>query len=252
MFEPVKRFVLWWLKLPPEPHAPAGAPGSLQVFRAAPNYYRLRLLGWAVSQLSALASLIVALLVLHGEVAQRWLAHHPGLRPVEALVLLLEVAGLMALVLQLPVTYVATRLDYELRWYLVTDRSLRIRSGVWTVEELTMTFANIQEITLHQGPLQRLLGIADLKVRTAGGGAPRRHGPGESDAHVAFFRGVQDAAAIRDRIIARLRRQKDSGLGDPDGPTDEAVPTAPAGVMKAAQEMLSEVRGLRALIEQHD
>src|SRR5690606_27052136 len=45
-------FVLRALRIPPEPQPPAGAPGSLRVFRAAPAFYRLRLIQWGFRQLS--------------------------------------------------------------------------------------------------------------------------------------------------------------------------------------------------------
>jgi membrane protein YdbS with pleckstrin-like domain len=73
----------------------------------------------------------------------------------------------MALAFTSLVSYVTIRLDYEFRWYKTTHRSLRIREGVWLVREMTMTYANIQDISVSQGPLQRLFGIADLpKVPT--------------------------------------------------------------------------------------
>ena len=80
------------------------------------------------------------------------------------------------------------KLDYDYHHYVITDRSLRIRAGVWHVHEMTMTFANVQNISIRQGPLQRLLGIADLVVQTAGGGSsargPReRHGQARIAAH---------------------------------------------------------------------
>ena len=69
------------------------------------------------------------------------------------------------------------RLDYEQRWYVVTDRSLRLRTGVWSVREMTMSFANLQQITVTQGPLQRLLGLADVRFQSAGGGGEVRRPP---------------------------------------------------------------------------
>ena len=37
----------------------------------------------------------------------------------------LKIIGILAYLLQLPVTYLVARLDYELRWYMVTDRNWR-------------------------------------------------------------------------------------------------------------------------------
>ena len=71
--------------------------------------------------------------------------------------------------MQLPITFAILRLDYELRWYIVTDRAARLREGIVTLKEMTFTLANVQDIRLRQGPLQRLLGLADVELRTAGG-----------------------------------------------------------------------------------
>jgi hypothetical protein len=129
-----------------------------------------------------------------------------------------------------------------------------------------MSFANVQNLSTEQGPLQRLFGIADLKVRTAGGGGKSEGEPGEAgkkDLHLGYFRGVDDAEGIRDLILGRLRGLKDAGLGDPDEPVEpatragavaEAEPSAPASdrgpatVLDAARELLAEARALRAAL----
>jgi uncharacterized membrane protein YdbT with pleckstrin-like domain len=148
------------------------------------------------------------------------------------------------------------RLDYELRWYMVTDRSLRIRSGIWRVQEMTMSFANLQHITMSQGPLQRLLGIADVRVQSAGGGgggADHSHGQHRS-LHTGFFHGVENAPEIRDLILERLRQFRETGLGDPDE-VRHAMHAAPAqaepldaATLAAATDLLAAARELRQSI----
>ncbi len=111
-------------------------------------------------------------------------------------------------------TYAALRLDYELRWYVVTDRSLRIRTGIWKVQELTMSFANLQQVMLSQGPVQRFLGIADVLVQSAGGGGSEHgHQTRESSLHAGYFHGVDNAAEVRDLILARLRHFRENRPG---------------------------------------
>ncbi len=68
------------------------------------------------------------------------------------------------------VSLALVRLNFEKRWYIVTDRSLRVREGILNVREMTVTFANIQNISISHGPVQRAIGIAELRVDTAGGG----------------------------------------------------------------------------------
>lgn len=172
----------------------------------------------------------------------------------------LKVIGLTLYLVQLPLTYAVRRLDFEMRWYMVTDRSLRIRTGVGNVQEITMSFANLQQVEVSQGPLQRALGLADLKVQSAGGGnvAPGKHGHQDS-LHIGYFHGVENAHEIRDLIQERLRRFRDSGLGDPEevrraaqvvvhvAPVETAPPTD-ADVLAAARELAAEARALRVAL----
>lgn len=161
-----------------------------------------------------------------------------------------KIGGFLVYLAQIPLTYAVRRLDFELRWYMVTDRSLRLRHGVWKVSESTMSFANVQQVTVTQGPIQRLLGLADLKVQSAGGGSVQ---PGSKqagdDMHVGLFRHVTNASEIRDLILERLRRFRESGIGDPDdasGLAQETPPVAAGPALEAARELLAEARAWRA------
>ncbi len=303
MFDRLRPLLLRVLKVPPEPQPPFGAPGSLRVFRAGRNYYRLRLLGWGGGQVGPLVGIIFSLWFL-GQVktaaekaqgrqptttnsapasvtatngvasaqpntsanrrGEQWkgptrerlarlVAGWPGW--VFPLLAFLEFAGLAVYFIQLLLTYAAVRLDYELRWYVVTDRSLRLRSGVWTVQEMTMSFANLQQVMVSQGPIQRLLGIADLRVESAGGGgagsdhAPH-HGQGDSS-HTGVFHGIEHATEVRDLILARLRSFRETGLGDPDelpAPPPTAEAAGPKEVLVAARDLLAETRALRTAL----
>ena len=165
----------------------------------------------------------------------------------------LKIIGILAYFVQLPVTYLVARLDYELRWYMVTDRSLRIRHGVWKVAESTMSFANIQQVMVSQGPVQRLLGLADVKVQSAGGGSGDEHKKGsDDDLHLGLFHSVTNAPEMRDLILERLRRFRVSGLGDPEEKTQQPpafaveanLPAAP-DLLAAARELATEARALR-------
>jgi hypothetical protein len=173
-------------------------------------------------------------------------------KPAMLVIWFFEIAGVIFYVLQLPLTFLLARMDYDLRWYMVTDRSLRIRHGVWKVSESTMSFANIQQVVVSQGPLQRFLGLADVKVQSAGGGGgEKQHEPGHDDMHHGLFHSVTNASEIRDLILERLRRFRESGLGDPE---EKSLPTIiPATVsatgsgelLSAAKELAAEARALR-------
>lgn len=249
---PMTRLITRFLKVPPEPEPPLGSPDSVRVFNASPGYYRYRLVLWCIKQVGTFIGLVVGLVFLAGGIE---FAAIPITREVT---MLLEATGIGLFLLQLPLSFLMVRLDYRYRWYMITDTSLRIREGLMTVRERTMTFANIQNLSLKQGPVQRIFGISDLQVRTAGGGS---EAAGESknelaeamNMHIGYFRGVDNAAEIRDLILAQMRGMRDSGLGDPDEPAAIAVPVIAAAadsgeLLAAARELLAEAQMLRVAL----
>lgn len=177
--------------------------------------------------------------------------------PAEAFPVLrvIEWLGVLGFLGQLVVSLALVRFDYELRWYVVTDRSLRIREGLWEVQEMTMSFANIQQVVVSQGPLERLLGLADVRVQSAGGGGEGHSANDrkQDSMHTGIFRGVEHASEIRDLILERLRLFRESGLGDPDearlvvAAAEGGVAPTVGGeaVLAAARELLDEARALR-------
>jgi membrane protein YdbS with pleckstrin-like domain len=227
---------LYLMKVPAEPQPPDGSAGSARVFRSGRNYYRWRLALW----FSANVGVLILLAALSFALARPIKAGPPGSRYLaEALMALLVTVFLVSAFF----TFLQQRLNYELRWYVVTDRCLRVRNGILNVHEITTTFANLQEVRLSSGPLQKLLGLADVEVHSAGGGS----GKGASDSHVARFEGVDKAPEIRDFILVRLRQYRDSGLGEKDHSHSLAFSE---GSQAAADAVLKEVRALRATLTQ--
>jgi membrane protein YdbS with pleckstrin-like domain len=229
MVEGLKRWFYQKLRVPPEPQPPDGTPESIRTFRAGRNYYRWRVIQFALGQF--FLGLLLAIMISLPLVSKK--PHTPNFITVWTFI-----AGGVAVgwALAALLGVIRITLDYEMRWYIVTDRSLRIRSGIWSVNEMTMTFANVQEIQVRAGPLQKLFGLTDVVVSSAGGSAAH---PGAS--HAARFAGVDNGDAIRDLITERLRQYRDTGLGDPD-----AHKPAPLAVEDAARALLAEVRALRA------
>lgn len=295
MFEWVRARVLRLMRVPHEPEAPLGAPGSVRVFRAGINHYRLRVLAWVFGQSGALIGIGFSLVALGAlemglEQARRRAAMPQPSPTVEAspqspspspspravrsraerqqqreralarvaakmptslipLIEFIEILGIGLFFVQMLMTYAIVRLEFEQHWYIVTDRSLRIRTGILRLRESTMSFANIQQVEIRQGPVQRLLGLADVCVRSAGGGdptpGPKGHG-GEASLHTGVFEGVSNAVEIRDLVLERLRKFREAGLGDPEDarahPPAETPPNRSA--VEAVGEVLAEARAL--------
>ena len=224
----VKDVVLRLARVPAEPHVPEGAEESVRVFNAGRNYFTWRMIVWGLGNAAIALGLLVAFAF----------SFIPTLPPlVRAIWLAVEAGAVGMFVASIPITYFLQRLNYEMRWYIVTDRSLRIRSGVVWLQEITMTFANIQGIRVNANPIERLLGLANVEVRSAGGGDTAHGEP--SSGHVGKFAGVDNAEAIRDLLVERLRVYRDSGLGEKTVEAREPLS------LSAAREVLQETRALR-------
>ncbi len=286
MSDRMRNKLMLWLRVPQRPTPPAGAAESIRTFRAAKNYYKLLLFLWGMAQIGTIAGIFFSLAVLqrvNDAIAEpepiateqiseeatsaaepnnmdiltedeedeinrivQWLAGWP--RWTLSLIHLAEIGALLFLLVQIPTTFFLIRLEYEQHWYIVTDRSLRVRTGLFSLKESTMSFANLQQVEVKQGPLQRLLKIADVRVQSAGGGSSSDQNKSGDSMHLAIFHGVDNAAEIRDLILDRLRSYQQAGLGD----LDDAPPNTQkesGDAVSAAQELLSESRKLRQSLQ---
>lgn len=222
-----------WFRVPKTPPTlPVSGGGSLDAFKPAAGYIRyLKLWFW-------IGLLFIDVLILLGwivvTVAVWWLG------------LLLFVPALIVAVVPDILAYVAIHLKYDTTWYVMTDRSIRIRRGIWIIHEMTFTFENVQNVKVQQGPIQRLFGISDLIVETAGsGGDPSgKSGPAMNR---GIVEGIADAWALRDRVLVRLKASRSAGFGD-------EVLKAEAGLPRSAHhksgpawtaEHLHALRGIR-------
>jgi membrane protein YdbS with pleckstrin-like domain len=136
------------------------------------------------------------------------------------------------------VAYVAIHLRYDSTWYVLSDRSMRIRRGIWNIHETTITYENIQNVSVSQGPLQRHYGISDVRVETAGGGSGEA--PGVTG-HQGILEGIDNAEEIRQLIMAKWQHSKSTGLGENPDP----VLAAPSDSFSEQQlRLLEQIRDL--------
>jgi len=156
-----------WFRVPVEaPTLPVVPGGFVESFKPAPAFLRYMKFWFWIGLLPSDIGIFV------GWAAVTVFVPWVGL-------LVLPVALVLAIAPDV-VVYVALHLRYDTTWYVVTDRSLRIRRGIWVIHETTISFENVQNVEVRQGPLQRYFGIADVVVQTAGGGGAAHHGKGAS------------------------------------------------------------------------
>jgi membrane protein YdbS with pleckstrin-like domain len=201
-------------RVPPHPPTLPAAGESVRSLRPAPGYLRyLQFFFWV--------------LLIPGDVIPiaAWVAIAI---PFPALGVVLAVPFLVLMVAPDVIAYIAIHLRYDTTWYVLTDRSMRIRRGIWIIHETTISFVNVQNVEVLQGPVQRFFGIADVIVLTAGGGGGQQKGEASasSGAHVGMLQGLDDAGAVRDLILDRVKRTRSTGLGD-----ERFAPPAAAGTI---------------------
>jgi len=247
MYKAFRAFCERLLRIPAAPGAPPGDESTTRVFRASPNYFKYLAVLWAIQTAGLLVPLLTVAAVFIGVSMSIETRSAISTNAVIAISLIVLVLFLLQRLFRLAVL----RLDYEKRWYVVTDRSLRVREGVVAVQEMTVTFANIQNLSISQGPIQRMLSVADLRVDTAGGGGAMGHSThGGHELHTAWFRGIDNANEVRVLIQERLRRLKDSGLGDQDEVINDQRQGAPGlEMLTTLREVYEESRALRIGME---
>lgn len=267
MLEGLTATLLRLLRVPPEPQIPVEA-RNVRVFRAAPSYFRYRLAIWALTQLGALLGFL-SVIVFPVE----W-KDFEG--PTATLMRIGEAVAWVAFVGQAIFSLAVLRFDFDMRWYILSDRSLRIREDPHGPGEDD----DVRQHPEHRDPAEPdPAAVRDLRRRgpERGGGAGDAHGAARSSAdspHLAHFRGVDNPEEIRTAIRERIRMHRDSGLGDPDeaaaaiaatpavataaaspgAPGSSATPVggAPAAshpALDAARELRDEMRMLRRALE---
>lgn len=232
IYQGVWAVLVRWFKVPAAPPTlPAARGERLDTFSPSPDWLRyLKVSFWIlfVLQKSLWIVLCVVLIITL-----------PLVGILVAIPLLLFSLFFAAMV------YLAMHLRFDTTTYVMSDRSLRIRRGIWVINETTITFENIQNVAVSQGPLQRYFRIADVVVRTAGGGGQGGEGQGAGmGAHVGLIEGIANAQEIRDRILGHLMTSTTAGLGDESQRAARAATTA-AGSKNWTPSQLAALREIR-------
>src|SRR5688572_3553522 len=191
-----------WFRVPEHPPSLPALPGEeLQSFKPSEGFLRYLKLQFWLAFAVTLGAIVVAWVFVTA--ARPWIG--ASLTPVLALV------GIAQLVFG----YLAIHLRYDTTWYVLSRRSLRIRSGIWTISEATITFENIHNVTVESGPIERFFNIANVIVDTAGGssGGGEHGGKSAKNLHRGVLAGVSNADEVRRLILSRLSLSKVTGLG---------------------------------------
>ena len=221
-----------WLRVPEAPpHLQGADDAQVRSFRPAEGFLRyLKFFFWL-----GLASFDGALFI-------GWIVLLVAM-PVLGIVL----APIIWAIMILPdiVAYIAIHLQYDTTWYVLSDRSMRIRRGIWRIHETTITYDNIQNVSIRQGPLQRYFGISDVLVETAGGGSSTGSEGKTTTGHHGLLEGISNAQEVRELILQKWQASRSAGLGDETAEESHAKAGSPHGGFSSTQlTLLDEIHQL--------
>ncbi len=201
------------------PKRPLDSKGEavIRTFKPAPRYAGYRLVRWVFTQLGVFIPFALILLPLevrhifeqfgidwirYLDYNSHWQENIPG--PLRSPVKMIMLGGYA---LQLVFSFVATFLSAKSQAYLLSDRSLRIRRGLWVYKEITLSLKNIQQVKISQNLLERLWGIGTVEVRTAGGGAVSKKDEENNDkSHTGELVGLLDPFDMRELVNNAIER----------------------------------------------
>src|SRR5918998_1055516 len=98
-------------------------------------------------------------------------------------------------------------LSWRATTYAVTGNSFRLRQGVFQKNERTIPLEHVQSVDSVQGIIQRVFGVVEVRIETAGGGGS------EPDASLAAL--DWDAAQTLRREIEGSKRERSEGTTGP-------------------------------------
>lgn len=139
----------------------------------------------------------------------------------------------------LPIAYYFIKRYYERLEIVLTRRDLKVRRGIWNVEEKSVPLEKITDLALNQGPLMRLFDIKGMKVETAGQ---------SSAGALVTVVGIEDVDDFRDAVLDQRDRISDWQESD-DASAASSGPAAPSGQGGDTLRVLEEIRDSLQRIE---
>ncbi|MCB1094097.1 MAG: PH domain-containing protein [Verrucomicrobiae bacterium] len=153
------------------------------------------------------------------------------------LVLVSTIVGIPLLIIWLPLAYVFAERYLQSLECVLTDRAVKLKSGVWNKIEKTIPLDKVTDLGLAQGPIMRALGIERVTVETAGSSSP---GALASVIGINNGRAFRDAVLQQKELLSTTQHQRDTGV----------TTVVPAGQNEEQLQLLREIRDCLWRIEQ--
>lgn len=147
------------------------------------------------------------------------------------LLLVATIAGIVLLPFWAVLGTIWTRRYFESLDCILTERAVLVRRGVFFRNEMSIPLDKIQDISLREGPLLRYLGLAKLRIETAGQNV---NASGSSEADLV---GLMDVREVRDRILAQRDLVAEKGM-------------ITSGATEGTDDLLREIRDVLVRMEE--
>lgn len=161
-----------------------------------------------------------------------------------AILLTLIVVGIPLIPIVLPIVYLVLKRYYARLEIVLTRRDLKVRRGIWNVEEKSIPLEKITDLALYQGPIMRLFDIKGMRVETAGQ---------SSQGALVSIVGIDQVDDFRDAVLDQ--RDRISDWQEADDTTAKPVPATAetAGKLSLLTEIRDSLQRIeRGLADNHD
>lgn len=129
-----------------------------------------------------------------------------------SLVLVVTIVGILILPFWLIFGRLYINRYFENLYCELTTRALLFKKGIWFQTERTIPLDKIQDLTFHEGPVLRWLGLSKLLVETAGQSAA-----GTADMSLT---GIIEARSFREMVLEQRDNITDRGSYHSSSPSE--------------------------------
>lgn len=145
---------------------------------------------------------------------------------------------------QFMLTLMTVWLEWRTIGYLVTDQGVQLRRGLWTTHETSLRYTHVQQVVFKQDAVQRLLGLADVALSTAG---QRAGGDDDDEGKTRGLLRDLEAGEARE-LVELVRARLPAPAAAQPSPASAGEPET--ALVEAAQQLTDAARALRESINE--
>lgn len=153
--------------------------GELKLVKLEPSYKRVRLIIWGIVS--------VILLIAY-------FCFYFFILPEEASINIFFMISIPTLIFIIGLSFIVSYYGYHQMAYALRDRDIYYKKGLIFRKTTVIPFNRIQHCEVNHGPVDRIFGLASLKIFTAGGQSSDLEVPGISE---------HKAHALKDFILGK-------------------------------------------------